>query len=104
MPDTIQHRSAIELEQGLADVQASPTDEGRLLAIFVRPATNERQSLQTAALTPERGIDGDRWVTDSYYRLADGRSDPRCQVSLMNGRFLRQSQGGMITCASRAII
>jgi hypothetical protein len=93
MSNTIQHRSAIELEEGLADVQSSPIDEGRLVAIFVRPATNERQSLDTATLTPERGIDGDRWVTDSYYRLDEGQSDPRCQVSLMNGRFLRQIAG-----------
>ena len=54
---------------------------------------NERQSLADAQLTPEGGIDGDRWVHDSYYGPTDGRSDPRCQVSLMNARFLRQIAG-----------
>lgn len=93
MHNPLQHLGAIELEQGLANVLASPADAGRLTAIFVRPATNERQSLETAKLTPDRGIDGDRWVTDSYYRLTDGRSDPRCQVSVMNGRFLDQIAG-----------
>ena len=72
---------------------ASPRDGGRLEAIVTRPASNERRSLQTATLTPEGGIEGDRWVTDSFYRLKDGRSDPRCQVSVMNARFLRQIAG-----------
>jgi hypothetical protein len=93
MHDTIQHLNTIELEQGLADVLASPAQEGRLMSIVVRPAANERQTLTLARLTPEGGIEGDRWRSDSYYLLKDGRSDPRCQVSLMNGRFLRQIAG-----------
>lgn len=89
----MQHRSAIELEQGLSEVLESPRDEGRLEAIVIRPASNERRVLQSARLTPEGGVEGDRWVTESYYRLKDGRSDPCCQVSLMNARFLRQIAG-----------
>jgi hypothetical protein len=88
-----QQATAIELEQGLPDVLASPDDSGRLEAIVVRPATNERRMLTSARLTPEGGIDGDRWVRDSYYRLPDGGSDPKCQVSLINVRYLRQIAG-----------
>jgi hypothetical protein len=87
-----QHLSTLELEQGLADVLESPRDNGRLVAVFVRPAPNERRELATAKLTPDGGIDGDRWVNDSYYSK-QGVSDPRCQVSLMNARFLRQIAG-----------
>jgi hypothetical protein len=94
MHNATQHASTIELEQGLADVLASPTDVGRLTAIIVRPAPSERRTLDSATLTPENGIEGDRWVSDSFYRLKDGRSDPRCQVSIMNDRFLRQVAGG----------
>ena len=93
MHDTALHLSTVELEQGLAEVLASPRDSGRLDAIFVRPAANERRALTEAQLTPDSGIDGDRWVHDSYYRAAEGRSDTRCQVSLMNARFLRQIAG-----------
>jgi MOSC domain-containing protein YiiM len=89
----MQHRSTVELEAGLAEVMESPHEEGRLEAIVIRPASNERRMLSTARLTPEGGVEGDRWVTDSYYRLKDGRSDPCCQVSLMNARFLRQIAG-----------
>ncbi|HVT27709.1 MAG TPA: MOSC domain-containing protein [Lacipirellulaceae bacterium] len=93
MQSTFRHRSITELEHGLADVRSSPADAGLLMAIFVRPTTNERKTLESAMLTPERGIDGDRWITDSFYRLDDGQSDPRCQVSLMNYRYLLQIAG-----------
>jgi hypothetical protein len=93
MHEAALHLSAIELEQGLPEVLQSPRDIGRLMAVVVRPAESDRRALTEAQLTPDGGIDGDRWVSDSYYRLKDGRSDPRCQVSLMNARFLRQIAG-----------
>jgi hypothetical protein len=93
MHNTAQHANTLELEQGLADILASPSDAGPLKAIFVRPTANERRTLESATLAPDRGIDGDRWSTDSFYRMKDGRSDPRCQVSIMNSRFLRQVAG-----------
>lgn len=90
MHEAVTHMSAIELEQGLDDVLASPRDVGKLDAIFVRPAANERRALSEARLTPDGGIDGDRWVTD---RLSDRKSDTRSQLSLMNARLLRQIAG-----------
>jgi hypothetical protein len=93
MHSTDEHRTTVELEQSLPEVLASPSDAGKLVAIFVRPATNERRALEVAELSPERGIEGDRWVVDSFYRLADRSSDPRCQVSVMNARYLRQIAG-----------
>jgi hypothetical protein len=93
MHNMTQHASTLELEQGLPEVLASPTEVGRLTAIVVRPAPNERRTVNSATLTPESGIEGDRWASDSFYRLKDGRSDLRCQVSVMNDRFLRQVAG-----------
>jgi hypothetical protein len=107
MHNSAQHVSAVELEQGLAEVMASPAETGRLTAIFVRPAKNERRSLDSAALTAERGIDGDRWASDSFYHLENGGSDPRCQVSIMNGRFLRQvavEEGAMCLAGDNLIV
>jgi MOSC domain-containing protein YiiM len=80
------HLSIAELEDGLTDVVASPGDAGLLKAIVVRPAANERRTLATAQLTPEGGIDGDRWVHEDA-------PDKLGQVSLMNARFLRQIAG-----------
>jgi MOSC domain-containing protein YiiM len=93
MHDSPQHRTMLELEQGMADVLRSPLSCGRLVTIFVRPRTNERKQLETATLSPEGGIDGDRWSHDSYYREKGGGSDPRCQVSLMNARYLEHIAG-----------
>jgi MOSC domain len=87
------HLSEGDLQQGLPEVEASPRDAGRLEAIVVRPSVGERRTLSTAALTPDGGIDGDRWVTDSYYHLDDGRPDPRNQVSLISARLLRLIAG-----------
>ena len=53
MHDTALHLSTVELEQGLAEVLASPRDTGRLEAIFVRPAPNERRTLAEARSRPK---------------------------------------------------
>ncbi len=80
------HLSTAELERGLPAVLASPPDVGQLVAIVVRPATNERRVVHSARLTPENGIAGDRWAYEA-------EPDPQGQVSLMNARFLRQIAG-----------
>lgn len=87
------HRTAAELEQGLAHVLASPQDTGLVQAIFVRPRENERRSLTTAELSPAGGVAGDRWATGHWQKLPDGRPDPRSQVSLMNSRILKLIAG-----------
>jgi len=87
------HLSESDLQQGLPDVEASPLDAGRLEAIVVRPGAGERRTLTSATLTTDAGIDGDRWASDSFYHLDDGRPDPRNQVSLMNARLLRLIAG-----------
>jgi MOSC domain-containing protein YiiM len=94
MHDAAHHLTTLELQHRLPEVMQSPADHGQLKRIFVRPATNERRELKRAQLTPEGGLDGDRWVGDSYYREKNGASDPRCQVSLMNARYLQQLAGG----------
>jgi MOSC domain len=93
MDSAPRHLSQSDLQRGLPEVVASPPDAGRLVAIVVRPSAGERRELLTAALTPDGGIDGDRWVTDSIYQLDDGRPDPRNQVSLINARLLRLIAG-----------
>ncbi|MEM8947671.1 MAG: MOSC domain-containing protein [Planctomycetota bacterium] len=88
------HLGADELEIGLTAVLQSPREQGQLQAIFVRPAENERQSLDEAELAQSTGIVGDRWVHAHWQHLPDGSSDPDTQVSLMNARILEQISGG----------
>ncbi len=57
------HLSTAELENGLPVVLESPQDAGQLVAIVVRPATDVRRVVATAAVSPEGGVDGDRWAS-----------------------------------------
>ncbi|HEY4232437.1 MAG TPA: hypothetical protein VGM76_03360 [Lacipirellulaceae bacterium] len=88
MQTALRHLSTAELEQGLADVLESPRDVGTLEWIIVRPARNERCTVASAVLSPELGIDGDRWIEEQSERIETAN-----QVSLMNARILRQVAG-----------
>ncbi len=81
------HLDQDELEAGLAHILRSPRDQGVLEAIVIRPATDARQSLQQAELSPEQGLHGDRWATGGATR-PDGRPDPDMQLTLMNTRTI----------------
>jgi MOSC domain-containing protein YiiM len=77
--------SAAEIEDRLEDVLASPRDGGHLAAIVARPGTALRELRVKALLSPEGGMEGDRW-------LAAGES-PEQQISMMNARLLRYLAG-----------
>ncbi len=70
-----------DIESGLSQVLQSPEDRGTLEAILIRPKEGERELLESAYLSPEEGIQGDRWTTSSKYGT-------RNQVSLINVRML----------------
>lgn len=78
------------IQAGMPDVLASPQDGGRLEAIVIRPGEDQREYREVVHLSPEGGLEGDRWAT-TVGRLPPGEGkDPRAQqVSLMNARLLR---------------
>jgi MOSC domain-containing protein YiiM len=80
------HLSADELENGLPAVLQSPHDFGTLVTIVVRPATDERRVFNSASLSTDGGLEGDRWVHECP-------DDTSGQISIMNARFLRQIAG-----------
>ncbi len=82
-----------QLTSGLADVVASPTDQGKLEFIVVRPRAGEREFRRQVYISPEGGVEGDRWLNSCSRRLPDGRPDPRVQISLMNVRLLSLISG-----------
>ena len=75
-----------ELDAALDQVLASPSDGGRVALIVVRPAQDKRETRREVHLSPEGGLDGDRWGM--------GGEPPDQQVSLMNARLLRLLAGG----------
>lgn len=84
----MKHLIKEEIEKGIPHVLNSPKEEGGVEAIFIRPKMNERKSLQEVQLSPEKGVEGDRWVDLCWVKLKDGRSDPRAQVSIFNSRLM----------------
>jgi MOSC domain-containing protein YiiM len=74
------HLAIDDLEAGLAEVAASPADEGRLELVVRRPRVDERQVLARGELHVDLGLVGDDWAT------TDG--DPERQLTLMNWRAI----------------
>lgn len=78
---------------GMSHVTASPADGGRLELIIVRPAEGERVLPESVRVSPELGVEGDKWVRSRGHDMPDGDPDPRTQVTLMNARILRLISG-----------
>jgi hypothetical protein len=89
----IHHLTTEQIEVGLPVVLASPQDKGEIELIVSRPAPGQRLLLQAAILSPEGGLESDRWASETTLRLSDGRPEGGDQVSLMNARLLRMLAG-----------
>ncbi len=70
----------------LARLARSPKDAGRVELCVLRPEHGARRLVDALELTPERGIEGDRWLVDPHRRAGN-------QVSLMNVHVLRAVAG-----------
>jgi hypothetical protein len=78
-----------ELEQGLAEVENSPFDNGTLEMIVCRPAVNERKVLESGELDLEVGLVGDNWKARGNRHTEDGSADIAAQITLMNSRVIQ---------------
>lgn len=81
-------RTLEQLEQALADLDASPQDSGTVEMIVCRPAQGEREVLDAATLDPQAGMVGDNWRTRGSRHTDDGSADPTAQITLMNSRII----------------
>lgn len=84
----IEHPSLDHLHAGLPGIRQSPSDQGVLKAIVIRPATDERISLDECKLSPELGVHGDNWAEGCWMSLPDGRPHPDVQVAIINARTI----------------
>jgi MOSC domain-containing protein YiiM len=50
------------LAERIAGLPPGPTNEGRVVLVVVRPAVDQRTTPPRARLTPEGGVEGDRWA------------------------------------------
>ena len=77
-----------ELRAGLDEILLAPAHEGRVELIVRRPAENEREVLEEAALDVDEGLVGDMWRVRGSSRTEDGSAHPDMQLTLMNVRAI----------------
>jgi hypothetical protein len=82
------HMSTEELEAGLEEILASPSDRGVLELIVRRPNKGEREVLEEGELDLSEGLVGDNWKSRGSSRTPDGSSHPDMQLNLMNSRVI----------------
>lgn len=80
----MKHLTREELEAGLAHVQSSPDDGGRLEMLVRRPQTGEREILRVGVLDLEDGLVGDRWRDSAHG--PDPAAHRDMQLTVMNAR------------------
>ena len=79
------HANRESLDVRLPDLRALGTAEGTLELIVVRPSEGERETPETAELTIEDGLVGDRWQA---YVEADGRVHRDNQLTIASTHML----------------
>ncbi len=88
MTESVGQATVDELSDKMDWLLESPKDGGVVRGIVVRPATDERQELEQVRLSPEGGVEGDRWASTAQRKLEDGRLNPDVQVTLTNARLI----------------
>lgn len=71
-----QHKSMSEIQAAFARLPSPPKDNGKVTLLVIRHPDGRREELQSAIVTPEQGLPGDRWA-----RLTPNRPD--AQVTIM---------------------
>jgi hypothetical protein len=78
--------TATALIEALPHILAAPKTDAPIAMLCFRPGFNQRSFPDSLTLTREKGIPGERWLTQPWLRLPDGRPDPRIQVSILPTR------------------
>ena len=78
----IQHLSAAQIEAQMNQAEQSPQNDGVLEHIVLRLPDEQRATPQEAEVSPDGGLEGDRWARPNS-------PNPGAQISVMNSRFLR---------------
>lgn len=79
------HATRESLDERLPDLRALGTEHGTLELIVARPSEGERETPESAELTIEEGLVGDRWTAGVD---ADGRPHRDNQLTIASTRVL----------------
>lgn len=80
--------TAEELNDALPHVLAAPRTDAPIHSLCFRPGFNQRQFPDSLTLTTAAGVPGERWLSQPWLKLPDGRPDPAIQVSILPTRVL----------------
>src|SRR5438552_9871695 len=81
------HLSYTALEEGLRRLPPPPTDEGTVALVVARPDVGARLTPERCRLTPDGGVDGDRWAQRE-------NPDPTMQITVMRADVARLIANG----------
>lgn len=80
------HRTADEIESGIASVIDAPRDEGAVRLVVRRTGgSGQREILDAGELDVELGLVGDDWINRPASK--SGQPSPFAQVTVMNARY-----------------
>ncbi len=82
------HLTRAELHAGLARILESPTDDGVLEAIVIRPGPGLREELQSCDISLAGGTHGDHWAQGCWLSTEAGEPHPDVQICIMNARCI----------------
>ena len=86
-PAATLHLPAAVLRERLHDLPPAPRDSGEVVLAVARPSVEERQTPARCALTPEAGVENDRWGKKQ-------RSNPEMQITVMRADVARVIANG----------
>jgi len=78
------HKTAAQLETGMATVTAAPSDHGSVRLIVRRPSVDTREVVPEGQLDQARGLVGDDWENRTG---SSGTPVRFAQLTLMNARY-----------------
>jgi hypothetical protein len=77
-----------QLMAAMPHVLSAPKTNSRIESLCFRPNRNQRTFPDHLTLTQAQGVPNERWLTEPWLRLPDGRPDPDIQVSILPLRVL----------------
>ncbi len=82
------HLDKQELAAGLPEILKSPKDRGPIESITVRPASEQRRTVNSVAISLAGGVEGDHWAQGCWKSTDAGKPHPDVQICMMNSRCI----------------
>lgn len=76
------------LQNGYDHIKKSPSDQGLLELIVIRPEEDQRLELEAGMLDETKGLIGDNWEARGSSKTDDGSAHPEMQINIMNSRVI----------------